>query len=187
MIVFFLSGLAMAQMEAMLFPYVADVFGWDLQTASYGFAYVGVLMVLTQGYLIRKWMPRFGETPVLSMGLLAFALSLALIPVSGTVALLAVTMTILALGNGMMRPPNLGLISLATPPDEQGAVMGVTNSLASLGRIVGPVIGGYLYQNMGQGAPFWFASLIAAIAWLIVLFESRRLPVSARKQGVMNG
>lgn len=164
MIVFFLSGLAMAQMEAMLFPYVSDRFGWSLEKASMGFAYVGVLMVITQGYLIRKWMPRFGERRVLLCGLAAFALSLLLIPLSFNVWLLAVTMTLLALGNGMMRPPNLGLISLATAPSEQGAVLGVTNSLASLGRILGPALGGWLYSQT-LGAPFWSAGLMAVLAF----------------------
>jgi DHA1 family tetracycline resistance protein-like MFS transporter len=171
MIVFFLSGLAMAQMEAMLFPYVADRFGWGLETASMGFAYVGVLMVLTQGYLIRKWMPRFGERRVLTWGLGAFALSLVLIPFSFNIWLLAATMTLLALGNGMMRPPNLGLISLATPASEQGAVLGVTNSLSSLGRILGPVIGGYLY-GVSSGGPFWSAGLLAFLA-LVMVMRSR--------------
>lgn len=167
MIVYFLSGLAMAQMEAMLFPYVADRFGWSLEKASMGFAYVGVLMVFTQGYLIRKWMPRFGERRILLWGLGAFALSLALIPFSFNIWLLAVTMTILAIGNGMMRPPNLGLISLASPPSEQGAVLGVTNSLASLGRILGPAIGGFLY-GLSKGSPFWFAGVLAFLALAMV-------------------
>jgi MFS family permease len=53
-------------------------------------------------------------------------------------------MTVFALGNGLMRPPNLGIISLLTPAEEQGLTMGVTNSLASLGRIIGPVLGGFV-------------------------------------------
>ncbi len=167
MIVFFLSGLAMAEMESMLFPYVADRFGWGLEKASMGFAYVGVLMVITQGYLIRKWMPRFGERRVLLIGLLAFAISLALIPISFSILLLAISMTVLAVGNGMMRPPNLGLISIASRSDEQGAVLGVTNSLASLGRIVGPAIGGLMYERLGKGSPFWLASVLAfAALWM---------------------
>jgi MFS transporter, DHA1 family, tetracycline resistance protein len=178
--VFFLSGLAMAQMEAMLFPYVADVFGWDLRTASYGFAYVGVLMVITQGYLIRKWMPRFGEKIILTTGLGLFALSLFGIGVSTTIAAMAVTMTVLAVGNGMMRPPNLGIISLMTPAEEQGSVMGVTNSLASLGRIIGPVIGGVLYQHFSRGAPFLFAGILAACSLILVLTSYPQLPNSGK-------
>lgn len=175
MIVYFLSGLAMAQMEAMLFPYLADQFGWGLEKSSLGFAYVGVLLVITQGFLVRKWMPRFGERNVLLSGLFFFALSLALIPLSVNVALLGITMTMLALGNGLMRPPNLGLISLATPVDEQGAAMGVTNSLASLGRILGPAIGGFLYQRLSPSTPFYFAGVLGFLAFALAWRETKKL------------
>jgi MFS family permease len=180
MIVFFLSGLAMAQMESMLFPYVADVFHWDLRTASLGFAYVGVMMVFTQGFLIRKLMPVWGERRVLKLGLFGFALSLVLIPLSTTIAAMAVVMTILALGNGMMRPPNIGLISVLTPADEQGLALGVTNSLASLGRILGPVLGGFLYEQVGRGAPFFFAGGLAMTALVLVLKISEEQPLEHR-------
>lgn len=175
MFVFFLSGLAMAQMEAMLFPYMADAYGWDLKMASYGFAYIGVLMVLTQGVLVRRFMPKLGERRTLAIGLACFGATLALIPLSKPLTLLALVMTVLAIGNGLMRPPNLGLISLATPPESQGEVMGVTNSLASLGRILGPVIGGMLYERVSQGAPFFFAGFLTAAALGLAVFETRKL------------
>lgn len=178
--IFFLTGLAMAQMEAMLFPYVADVFDWDLKTASYGFAYVGVLMVFTQGYLIRKWMPKFGEPKLLVAGLLMFGVGLVGISGSSTVAILGVTMTVLAIGNGLMRPPNLGMISLLTPAEEQGAVMGVTNSLASLGRIIGPILGGLFYEGIGKKAPFIFAGILVAFTLVVVANQYRSLPASGR-------
>jgi MFS family permease len=174
--VFFLSGLAMAQMEAMLFPYVADVFHWSFETASYGFAYVGVLMVIIQGYFIRKWMPKYGERYLLSLGLGLFSLSLFGIAISTTVALMAIVMTILAVGNGLMRPPNLGMISVLTPESEQGVALGVTNSLASLGRIIGPVFGGWFYEHISVHAPFVFAGLLALIAFLMVMRLYKKLP-----------
>ncbi|MEK7355432.1 MAG: MFS transporter, partial [Bdellovibrionota bacterium] len=175
MIVFFLSGLAMAHMEAMLFPYMADVYGWDLKTSSYGFAYIGVLMVITQGVIVRRCMPALGERRTLALGLALFALSLISIPLSKPLAILAMVMTILAVGNGLMRPPNIGLISLATPASTQGEAMGVTNSLASLGRILGPVIGGVLYERISHGAPFIFAGLLTAGALVLALVETRKL------------
>lgn len=177
---FFLSGLAMAQMEVMLFPFMAERFGWDQARSSYGFAYVGVMMVFTQGYLIRKWMPRFGEPRLLSAGLLLFAISLFGIAFAGSIPMMAVVMTVLAIGNGLMRPPNLGMISLLTPASEQGAALGVTNSLASLGRILGPVIGGFLYERAGNGAPFVSAGILAVIALVIILSCYARLPVSGK-------
>jgi DHA1 family tetracycline resistance protein-like MFS transporter len=180
-VVFFLSGLAMAQMESMLFPYVADVFQWDLRMASYGFAYIGVLMVITQGYFIRIWMPKYGEPRLLLVGLGLFAISLLGIGLSSSVVFLAISMTILALGNGLMRPPNLGIISLMTPPQEQGAAMGVTNSLASLGRIIGPIFGGYMYERAGKGSPFFSASVMALLAFALVYFSYDLLPSKGKK------
>ncbi len=185
MIVYFLSGLAMAQMEAMLIPYMADQFQWGLKMTTYGFAYIGVIMMLTQGYFIRKWMPKYGEPIVLSVGLGLFAASLFGIAISGTILLLTVSMTMLALGNGMMRPPNLGIISLVTPDSEQGASMGVTNSLASLGRIVGPAVGGVLYELAGPTAPFSSAGVFSLLALAIVLFAYKRLPASGRKSDLV--
>jgi MFS family permease len=180
--VFFISGLAMAQMEAMLFPYVADVFGWDLRTSSYGFAYVGILMAITQGYLIRKWMPRYGEPLLLAVGLLLFGISMAAIGMSTTVLWLGGAMTVFALANGLMRPPNLGIISLLTPPEEQGVTMGVTNSLASLGRILGPALGGVLYERIGRGTPFMVGGALGLLCLGVVLLEFRKLPVSGRTE-----
>ena len=177
--VFFLSGLAMAQMEAMLFPFMNDRFGWDLHTSSYGFAYVGILMVITQGVLIRKWMPRFGEPKILAAGLALFAVSLVGIAFSHTILLMAIMMTILALGNGLMRPPNVGMISLLTPPDQQGVALGVTNSLASLGRILGPLIGVWLYGS-SQNGPFVAAGGLAFLALLLILMNFAKLPSSGK-------
>ncbi len=175
MIIFFLSGLAMAQMESMLFPYMYDHFGWGMEKASYGFAYVGVLMVLTQGYFVRKWMPRLGETRTLMIGLVLFAISLAGIAFSQTIFFMGIVMTILAVGNGLMRPPNLGLISQLTSSDEQGLVMGVTNSLASLGRILGPIIGGIFYEQFAKNSPFLFASGLAFVAAFMLFLLAKRI------------
>ena len=178
--VFFTGVLAMAAMEAVLFNFMSDRHGWDLRRSSYGFAYVGVVMVLTQGWLIRKWMRRLGEIKMLSFGQAAFAASLIAIPLSPNIAVLAVVMTVLALGNGAMRPPNLGLISQVTDPHEQGAVMGVTNSVSSLSRIIGPPIGGLLYQYGGSGVPFVVAGLVAFCGFFLFAHIQRRLSAAVR-------
>lgn len=174
--IFFLTGLAMAQMESMLFPFVADVFKWENDMASYGFAYVGVIMTIVQGYFIRKWMPKFGERKLLTAGLILFSVSLFGIAFSTSFWPLFVAMTILALANGIMRPPNIGMISLLTSPQEQGAVLGVTNSLASLGRIIGPLLGGWFYQQLGPASPFASAGVIAGAAAMIAIMMYRRMP-----------
>ena len=184
MFVYFLSGFAMAQMEAMLIPYMADRFQWGLEITMYGFAYIGVIMMLTQGVFIRRWMPKLGEPVVLCAGLLMFAISLFALAGAGGVVGVAIAMTILAFGNGLMRPPNLGIISLSTPADQQGSSMGVANSLASLGRILGPALGGYLYESINRVAPFVAAGLLALVALAVTVALYRELPASGRTGAV---
>lgn len=180
MVVYFLSGLAMAQMESMLIPYMADRFQWGLEITMYGFAYIGVIMMLTQGYFVRRWMPKFGEPVILCAGLVMFAVSLFGLAAAAEVTGIAIAMTLLALGNGLMRPPNLGLISLLTPPEEQGRSMGVTNSLASLGRILGPLLGGYLYESISGEAPFIGAGIAALVALIMTVSKYGQLPSSGK-------
>ena len=77
------------------------------------------------------------------------------------------TMGMIAIGSGLITPSLSALVSLATPPDEQGGILGIYQSLGSLGRAVGPFLGGLVYDVVSAGAPLWMAGtvlLLAAIA-----------------------
>lgn len=175
-VIFFLINLAMALMEVMVFPFVQDRFQWDYKLASMSFAYVGVIMVFTQGYFIRKWIPKFGEKKTLFFGLVAMGISFVGIGFSYQIAILGLAMTLLAVGNGCMRPPIMGLASIITDEEEQGYVLGVMNSMGAIGRIVGPILGGWLYQDVSQGAPFFTSGFLALLAVLLFMAILARLP-----------
>lgn len=175
-VIFLLISLSMALMEVMVFPFVQDRFGWGYKLGSISFAYVGVIMVLTQGYFIRHWIPRFGEKRTLLWGLLAMTISFVGIGLSFTIPVLAVAMTLLALGSGCMRPTIVGLASLMAEDEDQGYVLGVMNSIGSIGRIVGPAVGGWLYQNQSQGAPFYAAGVLGLLSVLLFLAIQNALP-----------
>lgn len=182
MLVFFLSGFAMAHMESSLGLFVKDVFQWPLTQASYAFAYVGVTMVFTQGFLIRKLIPRWGERVTLRLGLLVAAMGLAGISLTQGWGSMAVTMTLLGLGIGMANPSNLGTISLLTSPQEQGEVLGVTQSLSALGRILGPLSGGWIYGHFGQRAPFLTSGALMFLGGIIVIAIFRQLPIRKKTE-----
>lgn len=174
--IFFLTNFAMALMEVMLFPLVQNYFSWTFMQSSMGFAYVGLMMAFTQGYLIRKPLKNTDDRRLMSVGCLIFSLSLFAIPFSHWVVVMALTMTLLAIGNGLIRPSNLGLISVMSPESEQGQNMGVTQSVSALGRIVGPVTGGYLFENYGSAAPFWLSGLLALVAGILSLLYFKKWP-----------
>lgn len=184
MLVFLVSGLSMALMESTLFLLVKDEFGWGLRTSGWGFAYIGLMIAFTQGYLIRRWMPRWGEKRIMLGGLILLFLGFYGIMGADQVWLLAVVMTLVALGNGLGNPAILGSISLLSPRQEQGEAMGVTHSLSAMSRILGPALGGWLYGNLGHRVPFLVAGSITFLAWLLVVRVYKHLPDAGRESSV---
>jgi MFS transporter, DHA1 family, tetracycline resistance protein len=167
--IFFLASLAMAHMEASLFLLVQDRFNWNLVSASLGFAYVGVMIAFTQGYLIRKTLPKWGEAKSFLTGLVLMGAGFAGIALAGEIWQMAVAVTLLALGNGFSMPALTGSVSLLSPEESQGGHLGVNQSLSALGRIIGPASGGWFYKQFGMGVPFLVAAGLvfagAMIGW----------------------
>ena len=180
MLLVFLNTFALAHVEATLFLYVHDQFGWSAAVASAGFAYVGVIMVITQGYLIRKIMPKFGERNVLLAGFVLSAFGFALCSFAGGVAALAMGVTFLGLGNGLANPSLSSSVSLLSGADVQGSNLGVSQSLSSLARILGPATGGALYQSAGPWSPFAAAAMVTALGGVIAFMNRARMPEGGR-------
>jgi MFS family permease len=176
MFVFLLSSLALSTMEATLILYTKDKFGWGLKEVSFGFAYIGVIIVFTQGYLVRKLIPKFGEKHVLRTGLVFMTIGLSGIVISDSILVLAVAQTFLALGVGFVNPSTLGSISLLTSPEEQGTVLGTTQGMSSLGRIIGPAIGGALYSSLTIQSPFILSAAMALLGLFVVITIFNEIP-----------
>jgi len=174
--VFFLASLAMSTMEATLVLYMKARFDWGLKEVSFGFAYVGVMIIITQGVLVRRLIPKFGEKQVLRFGLIFMAMGLCLIPIAQSLAVLAVSQTLLALGIGFVNPSTLGSVSLLIDSNEQGAALGTTQGMASLGRIIGPILGGALFGSLSQGSPFFVAGMMTLIGFFVVISIYKDIP-----------
>lgn len=178
--IYFLSSLAMAHMEASLFLLVQDRFAWTMTTASMGFAYVGIIIALTQGGIIRRTLPKWGEARSFLIGLVLMGVGFAGIALSHQVWLLGLAVTLLALGNGFSNPALTASVSLLSSEDHQGGSMGVNQSLSALGRILGPASGGFVYKELGMSYPFLIASGISAVALILGLKIAARVPRAAK-------
>lgn len=182
-VIFFLANLAMPLMEVMLFPFVTDRFGWGFIESGLGFAIVGLLMAFTQGFLVRRLIPKWGERKTLMYGFMVMALSFFLISMSFSILTLAFAMLLLAIGHGLSRPSLLAMMSLASREDEQGEAMGAFQSAASMGRILGPMIGGWLYTHAGMGSPFLLAGVLTALGLLGAGAIYKKLPDQLVRSG----
>src|SRR5919112_1108827 len=190
--VYFLFVTAFSVMTSSFGLFTLYRFGFDAHDTGWIFAFVGVVGALVQGGLIGRLVKAFGEPPLVIAGALLFALSLVLIPLTGPqtgmMALLALG-ALFALGNGLATPSLNALASKSAGAAEQGGVLGVTQSVASLSRVVGPLISSALIYSaaatLGQdGKPhnmsdrsvaltFWAAAVIMFIAFLLAAYFAR--------------
>jgi MFS family permease len=152
-------------------------FGVGPRTVGLALFGVSFLTVLMQGGLIRRLVPHLGEAPLGSLGIASYAAGLLIVAVAGrSVPLVGVGLALAGLGMGAFTPCASALASKQSKGADRGAVMGTYQASTSLARVIGPFVAGYLYELLGQNAPFVVGALITLPAiWLLLL--SRRSDV----------
>ncbi len=195
LIIYFLFIVAFSIMTSAFALYTMFRFGYDATHTGYLFAYVGVIAVIIQGGLIGRLVKRFGELPLVIVGALCFAISLFAVPFVGPAAgglgALLLGGGVFSMGNSLATPALTSLASKSVGPSEQGAVLGVTQSVASLARAVGPSLQALLISSsiahLGADGvlhymsdrslfvTFWTAAGIMFVAFLLAFYYSMRM------------
>lgn len=153
-----------------LFAESKNGFSFDIEQVSYLFAFSGLIGALTQGLLIRPIVKKFDERKVFIAACLIMGLGLGTIPFSNHhIIYLLVSIMFMSFGNGLCLSIGLGLISKFTNPDEQGGILGLTQSLASFARFVGPSYGGMVYHYISFAAPFLTGGIVMMFATVMSL------------------
>jgi len=146
-----------------------DVFQMTPMDTGVVLAFIGIIAALVQGGLIRPLSKRFSEASLIRVGTaiqsVAFA-GFALAPSLGRYALF-IAGAGLAIGNGMTQPSTGAYISKRADPQAQGATLGTNQSAASLARMFGPGLGGWVYGMFGPRSPYILGAVGMAIAMFI--------------------
>jgi DHA1 family tetracycline resistance protein-like MFS transporter len=174
-LIFFLVILAFAGMESTFALWAIEQFGWGPGQVGYVFAYVGVLSAILQGGLIGRLARRFGEERLLLCGLALIGTGLLAMLFAHSIPRLAFAVSALALGMGLTQPSLNSLISRRAGRDEQGEVLGVSQSVGSLSRVLGPAAAGFLFAQFGRNAAFFWGAVLVFAALLVSLMLVRAL------------
>ncbi len=156
--------LAFAAYEGTIALYLLHRFHWGPEAAAYAFAGLGFISAVVQGGLIRRLVPRFGETRLIVGGLALASCGFAGLAIVSKAPELALTLLLLGVGQGLLSPSVSGLISRITPMSEQGAVFGTVSSTQTLARMISYSVSNILLDQVSTGAPFWTAFGVDLIA-----------------------
>jgi multidrug resistance protein len=172
---YFLVPLAFSWFEATFALFSEAKFGYTAATIGFVFTFIGVVLSIVQGVLVGKVVKRIGERRLIPMAIVAIALGVGLLPFAWNVVTLLGALGLLAMGMGFNSPATSSMTSRLTSADDQGGTLGLAASLGSLGRVVGPAIGGFLYDIYGPGTPYVTAAILMAVTALVAVigFRSR--------------
>jgi MFS family permease len=171
-LVAFFTAFTMAGLET-TFPLFIEK-GWNYKQKEMGwmFMIMGAVVVPMQGVFLGKLINRFGELRIILVGLFLNALGLALLPNAFSFATLTAYITLTGIGNQLIRPTNSSWISKETQIG-QGTAIGIMDAFLSLGRILGPLLGGWLYEK--EAYPYGVLAGILVIATLCLYIPLRRI------------
>ena len=138
---------------------------------GYLFAYVGIWSVVVQGGLIGKLIKKLGEHKLFLWGHLFTFVGVFFVPFAPKTSLFSVGLFILlffAIGTSLVSPINFSMISLYSYKQKQGKIMGLSQSINSFARIMGPFSGSILY-GINFHAPYIVAGVLTLLGTLIAL------------------
>ncbi len=184
-LVFFLASLGFGAFEVTLSVFLQDVFKFGERYSFLFFAYVGLVLMLTQGFLYRRLASRLSEVTFMAMGvaLMAFGvgvqgwISFAVAEGASADSLqpqLFLALTAAVIGFAFLTPSAQALVSRRTPADRQGEILGVNQSASAMARILGPFFGMILYQTTPDHTPPYIAGAVLLLLMLPLLPWIRR-------------
>jgi DHA1 family tetracycline resistance protein-like MFS transporter len=137
------------------------------------FAYAGFLGIILQGGLIGRLVKRFGEPQLTRVAFGASCVGYGALGFIATVPGLVAAATVQTFGHGTVRPTLTSAISQHAARDEQGVVLGLTQSLMSVAQILAPLLGGFLIDNGALVAWALVASAASAIGLGLAMVTPR--------------
>ena len=181
-------------MESVFGLWAESRYAWGAREVGLSFMVVGIVSALNQGIFTGRLARRFGETRVLATGMLIFGASL-LIQVAAPAAwfpaatlslggltlpivrgwIIPIVMAFGACGMSMAMPNISAMISRASPPDRQGALLGLNMASGSIARIFGPMLAGTLFSGLGHDWPFIVGAALTVPAAVMAVNAGRAL------------
>lgn len=165
--ILFIMGLAFAAFPVIMPLLAISVFGLSSSTMSFFFIYIGLVQIVFQGFIVGKLASRIGDEKLIPLGAILMTVGVFFMAVFPIYHIFIVLTTIMMIGIGILGTAIPSVISKRTSQSERGSTFGVTQSISSIARIPGPLIGGFLFEFVGFGAPFFLSAFMLAIAAIL--------------------
>lgn len=175
MIVVFATGISTTMIGPLILIFLQDRFTTDVRVL----AMASIPAALVYSYLpshLGRLSDRFGRAPLMAMGLVGSGLISLLLPGLPALGWLVVVWMAEAVGFAAAAPAQEALVADITGHETRGTGYGLYTFASSLGATLGPLAGGWLYDNVGHAAPFYLngSVLLLSAVWVLLFLGGKR-------------
>lgn len=168
-VIFFAISFTFSQVEATFPLWTAVNLGWGPLQVGYTFTYIGILIIICQGFLVGRIAPMVGNFRLLVAALCSLTVALTAIILAVDAVTLLISVTFMCLGMAFSSPTQSAIASNLVPATRVGAFLGLCHGASSLGRVLGPAWGGPIFETLGPDWPYLIGGGIMALTLLLTL------------------
>ena len=133
------------------------------------FGWVGIWIVFTQAVVVRKASGMIAPTAILKYSIIGIAITVGISLLPAQSFWFYIIAPFMALSQGLTSPNLVTVVSEQAGSDKQGEILGINQSMNSLGHMIPPVVAGYL-NTLNHNFPLLAGTIIIFLAWLIFIF-----------------
>jgi DHA1 family multidrug resistance protein-like MFS transporter len=165
----FLVSFGLTNFQGIFGLYALERFGYGTTEVGWILTTMGIVSAVTQGLLTGPLTKRWGEPAVIKATLLLSSLSFGLLLAARSLPTVLITTGLFTVPNALLRPAVISLTSKRA--ERQGMAMGLNNSFNSVGRVVGPIWAGVVFDvNLNlpylSGAAIMLVGFVASLYWV---------------------
>ncbi len=168
MLIVGVTALSTALVGPLLMVFLQDKFTTDVGTLAWAFLPAAIIYGVLPSRAGRL-SDRFGRAPLMAIGLAGSGLVSLLFPVLPNILLLVLLWAVEAIGLTMATPAQEAMVADLTGSDVRGQAYGIYTFAASLGATIGPLLGGWLYDQLGHAIPFYVNGIVLIVSAALVL------------------
>ncbi len=150
--------------------FLIQLFDFNQSDIGKLFGFVGVLLALTQGVIVRYLSNKVSPRPVLRLTILILSGAFLLLLIPDRTLGIYLMMPFIVMSQGIANPNLSSMVSNLAPKHLQGETLGMQQSVQALAQIVPPLAGGIIV-SYSITSPMWLASLSVFIAWVAFMWQ----------------
>jgi MFS family permease len=174
-LIYFLFTLGFSGFEFCINFFFYESLNFSPKEIGYSFVYMGSIVILIQGGVIRRISGKVAEKKIAIFGSISLLIGFIIITLSKNLPVIFVALSFLSIGSAFLNPGISSLASIYSSQDEQGKNLGIMRGFGSLARAFAPLIFSLIYFSKGPVTTFRFSFIVIFVVLILLLnFKEER-------------